>query len=92
MDAIPTHDIVLRTRIREIVHLDMILYAFAYKIQAMLPEHDIVYGPLADKELSFQILCLVYQAGTIFLSPYITSYHFQSMTGPPATATLKISG
>ena len=38
-------------------------------------------------QLAFQVFGLFDEAGL-----GITSYHFQSMTGPPATPTLKISG
>ena len=27
---------------------------------------------------------------SMYLSPYMISYHFQSITGPPATPTLKV--
>ena len=93
MDSVPAQHIVLRARIREIIHLDIVLYAFPYETEAVLPQNHIVHGTLAYQELALQIIRLVYQAGQgIAFRVYMTSYHFQSMTGPPATATLKMSG
>ena len=92
MHPVLAHDIVPGARIWKIVHLHIVLDAFPDEAQAVFPDDDIVHSPLADEQLALQVAGLCNQAWSIYLSPYITSYHFQSMTGPPATATLNISG
>ena len=59
MHPVLSSDIMLMTRIREIVHLDIALHAFADEAQAMLPKYDRVDGPLAYQQLAFQVLGLV---------------------------------
>ena len=59
MDPVLAHYIMLRARIREIIHLDIVLYAFSDKAQTVLPDHHRVYCTLADEQLSFQVCGLV---------------------------------
>lgn len=103
MDAVLAENIVLCARIWEIIQLDIVLDTFSYETQAVLPDDSVVDSALTDKQFALQVSRLVDQTClgeafriesgvSIYLSPYITSYHFQSMTGPPATPTLKVSG
>ena len=56
------------------------------ELQGMLRHHGRIIHADDNLQLALQVLCLA------DATPYITSYHFQSMTGPPATPTLKTSG
>ena len=61
MDAVFSADIVLGTRIREIIQLDIVLDTFADKAQTILPDNSLVNRTLADQKLAFQILRLINQ-------------------------------
>ena len=54
MHPVLSADIVFVARIREIVNLDVVLHAFAYEAQAVLPKDDGVDGSLANQQLSLQ--------------------------------------
>ncbi len=51
------------TRIREVVHLDIVLYAFAHKAQTVFPYDYRVNRALAYEQLALEVLRLVEQAG-----------------------------
>ena len=85
MDSVLSGHIVLVARVREVVHLYVVLHALAYETEAMLPKDHGIDGSLADEQFALKILCLVDQA-CLFISLRV------SITGPPATATLNTSG
>ena len=61
MNPVLTHDVVLVTRVREVVHLDVVLHALTHETQAVLPQNHRVDGSLADEQLALKILGLVDQ-------------------------------
>ena len=62
MDSVLSHHIMLCARIWEIVYLYIVLDAFAYEAQTMLPYDHRVNSTLADKQLALEILGLVDEA------------------------------
>ena len=62
MDSPASEDIVFGARVREVVQLDVLLDASLDKAQAVLPEHSVVDGSLADEKLAFEILHVVKKA------------------------------
>jgi hypothetical protein len=55
--------IMLMARIREVVHLYVVLDAFSYEAEAVFPNDYRVDGALADEKLALEILGLVDEAG-----------------------------
>lgn len=103
MNPVTSEDIVLSAWVREVIHLNLVLDAFADEIQAVLPEYSIVDDTLTDEQFALQVLGLVDEACCrIAIRIALHGIHiplsvhdfvpFQSITGPPATPTLKISG
>lgn len=63
MNPILAGHIVLGARIREIIHLDIVLDTFADEAETVLPDYGIVDGALANQELAFEIFGLVDKGG-----------------------------
>ena len=55
MNSPPAEDIVLGARIREVVKLGPVLDTLLDKTEAVLPNHRVVDGALADKKLALEI-------------------------------------
>ena len=62
MDPVLAHHIVLGARIWEIVHLNIVLHAFTYETQTVLPHDHRVNRALTDEKLALEILCLADEA------------------------------
>lgn len=62
MDAVAAQNIVLGTRIREVIHLHVVDDALTDETQAVLPKHHVVDGSLANQQFAFQVFGLVQQA------------------------------
>ena len=76
MDSVLAHYIVLGARVREVIHLDIVLDALSDEAEAVLPYHHRVDCSLADKKLALQIFSLVYEAGLgIAFRVYIGMVH-----------------
>ena len=63
MDSVLSCHIMLVAWIREVVDLDVVLHAFTYEAQTMLPYNNRVDSALTDEELALEILGLVDEAG-----------------------------
>ena len=89
--------VVLLARVGEEVGLRASLDAGIEERQTVLRHNGIVVVARDNLQTALQVLGLVDEARLgvalgVLRSPYMTSYHFQSMTGPPATPTLNTSG
>ena len=62
MDSVLSCHIVLVARVREIIHLHIVLHAFAYETEAVFPYDYRVDCALADEKLAFEVLGLVDEA------------------------------
>ena len=58
MNPVSSHHVMLCTRVREVIHLHVILDTLPDKAQTLLPNHNRVNSTLADQQLTFQIFCL----------------------------------
>ncbi len=103
MDTLMSAHIVRFARIDEEIGLCSGTDAGLQESETVLRQHDRVVKALNDLKFAFQVLGFGEKRGlpiasglvcgvSIYRSPYIASYHFQSITGPPATPTLNVSG
>ena len=59
MNPVTSEDIVFSAWVREVIHLNLVLDAFADEIQAVLPENGIVDDTLTDEQFALQSLALL---------------------------------
>ena len=62
MDSVFSTYVMLVTWVREVVHLYIVLHAFAYETEAVFPYDYRVDCALADEKLAFEVLGLVDEA------------------------------
>ena len=62
MHAVLATDIVRMSRVREIIHLDIVLDAALDEVQTVLPDYGIIYDSLADKQFPLKVNGLVPRA------------------------------